>query len=121
MEKRKRNTILDTAKQTICHDRQDQYGNPEDNFQAIAEFWQTYLTKHCVGPGVFVDLGPDDVANLMVLLKMARIATGTVKEDNYVDLIGYAALGAEMVTAESLHTIETTYFGKAPHEVIGEK
>lgn len=54
----------------------------------------------------------------MVLLKMARISTGTVKEDNYVDLIGYAAPGAEMATAESLHTIETTYFGKAPHEGI---
>lgn len=121
MEKRKRSRILDTAKQTICHDRQDQYGNPEDNFQTIADYWQTYLSQRCVGPGVSVDLGPDDVANLMVLLKMARICTGTVKEDNYVDLIGYAALGAEMATAEPLYTVESTYLGKAPHEVIVEK
>ena len=32
----------------------------------------------------------------MALLKIARIATGTFKEDSYIDACGYLACGAEL-------------------------
>lgn len=42
---------------------------------------------------------PEDVAALLALLallKIARIATGHGKSDNWVDLAGYAACGGEL-------------------------
>ena len=36
-----------------------------------------------------------DVAMMMVLLKIARIAAGGGKADSWIDLAGYAACGAE--------------------------
>lgn len=45
-------------------------------------------------------LGPDDVAAMMMLLKIARIATGEPKEDNWIDAAGYAACGGEIQCRE---------------------
>lgn len=92
-----RRTVLETAIKTICQDRQDQYGNPENNFQTIAELWTTYLRAADVIK-VHSDAAvmPHDVAAMMCLLKLARVATGSAKLDNWVDLAGYAALGGEM-------------------------
>lgn len=42
-----------------------------------------------------------DVAAMMGLLKVARIATGN-KADSFVDLAGYAACAGEIATAEDL-------------------
>ena len=36
---------------------------------------------------------------MMCLLKIARLATSPMKEDNWVDLAGYAANGCELVEA----------------------
>ena len=38
----------------------------------------------------------EDVAIMMILLKIARIQTGTFKPDNYIDIAGYAACAAEV-------------------------
>ena len=38
---------------------------------------------------------------MLALLKIARIATGHAKEDNWVDLAGYAACGGEIETGGS--------------------
>jgi hypothetical protein len=35
---------------------------------------------------------------MMALLKVARIRSGQIKEDNYIDLIGYAACAGELTT-----------------------
>lgn len=37
-----------------------------------------------------------DVANMMILLKIARGANGKPKEDNWIDIAGYAACGGEL-------------------------
>ena len=37
-----------------------------------------------------------DVAAMMILLKVARLATSPDKWDNWVDIAGYAALGGEV-------------------------
>lgn len=88
-----RSECLDIAKKTVCQDRNDQYGKPEDNFKIVAEFWGSYLNK---------SLTPADVANLMILFKIAR-NMGGVKEDNYVDIAGYAACGVEVLTNDKVH------------------
>ena len=79
--------ICEEALKTINGERQDQYGNPEDAFFRIACLWSSYLGREVEG---------SDVANMMILLKMAREKEGKGKKDNYVDLIGYAALAARM-------------------------
>ena len=81
-----RETILDDAKNAVCGDRDHQYGSPEDNFNQIAHFWSVYLHKN---------LTSCDVANMMILFKLARNMTGEPKLDNWVDIAGYAACGAD--------------------------
>ncbi len=34
---------LDEAKKCVCTDRNQQYGEPEQNFSTIAQLWQAYL------------------------------------------------------------------------------
>lgn len=89
----KREEILDTAKRCVCGDREQDYGSPEKNFEVIANLWSDYL-QAC---GVEIDfLEPKDVAAMLALLKIARIASGHAKEDNWIDLAGYAACGGEI-------------------------
>lgn len=38
----------------------------------------------------------EDVAAMMVMFKMARVATGQNKVDNWIDAAGYAACGGEI-------------------------
>lgn len=82
-----RSELLDEAKSIVCGDREQDYGSPENSFHRIAEFWGTYLNQQ---------ITPVDVAAMMALLKLARVAEGHGKTDNWVDLAGYAACGAEI-------------------------
>lgn len=79
--------ILDRAKKCVCEDRESQYGSPEDSFELIAELWTVYLDY---------GLSPADVAIMMSLLKIARIATGRFKADSYIDACGYIACAGEI-------------------------
>lgn len=92
----KRAMILDAAKQCVTSDRESQYGSPEDNFKQIAELWKVYLKGRCVPKDADVCVLPEDVAVMMTLLKIARIKTGTFKEDSFVDACGYLACAAEL-------------------------
>lgn len=83
----KREDILQQAMQVITKDRQDQYGNPENNLSLIAALWSDYIGYK---------FRPDEVAIMMVLLKIARGKTGKNHVDNYVDMAGYTALAAEV-------------------------
>lgn len=88
-----RSEILDAANKCVCGDREQDYGSPEKNFELIASLWADYLQ----GSGVSLDfLEPHDVAAMLALLKIARIASGHAKEDNWIDLAGYAACGGEL-------------------------
>ena len=89
-----REEILETAKKIVMVERQDQYGTPEANFDVIARLWTTYLSA-CIGI-VDVDLSGENVAAMMILLKVARIASGSGKDDNWIDIAGYAACGGEI-------------------------
>lgn len=98
-----REYILREAARIVCHDRNTQYGEPEDSFRAIAELWETYVRENCVSPGADVCIQAADVALMMVLLKVARTFGGT-KADTYIDIAGYAACAAE--TAANTYEME---------------
>lgn len=88
-----RKDILDAALKCVNGERDLQYGSPEDSFRTIAEFWNAYL-RSTQSNGIC--LGSVDVAAMMALMKIARIATGGNKDDNWIDLAGYAACGGEL-------------------------
>ena len=90
MSAKTRAEILDSAKKCVCEDRNGQYGEPEDSFKNIAEYWEIYLRHNCVGQGADVCVTPADVAMMMALFKIARIETaGMPIADSYVDAVGY--------------------------------
>lgn len=90
--------ILDKAKQIVTKDRNSQYGEPEDNFAVIAQFWNHYLTTT---QGVCLFLSPADVAIMMTLFKIGRIATARdLHEDSYIDAAGYIACAEECAVKE---------------------
>lgn len=82
-----RKDILETARSCVCGQRDAEYGSPEDNFQLVARLWSIWLDT---------EVSSQDVAMLMILLKAARIRTGTATEDSFVDIAGYAACGGEI-------------------------
>lgn len=89
-----REEILAAAKKCVCGDRDQQYGTPENSFGVIAELWETYLKA--TNPGTEININGADVAALMALFKIARIATGTQKADSWIDAAGYIACGGEI-------------------------
>ena len=93
-----RTEILQKAQACVCGDRDQDYGSPENNFDTIARMWAAYLRalpKNALGDRC---VRAKDVAAMLALLKIARIASGHAKADNWVDLAGYAACGGEIET-----------------------
>lgn len=107
-----REDILKTATEIVCRDRNEQYGEPEDNFSIIAEYWSAYLNgKYRTG----TPISSEDVANMMSLFKLGRITTSkNHKVDNYVDLAGYAACAAECAEEELRKMYSLAEKWKAP-------
>lgn len=106
-----RKTVLTDAMQCVCTDREAQYGTPENNFAVIADFWNVYEKSKLKSSGKTTyesngdwvteyPLDAHDVAIMMCLLKIARIASGQTKADNYIDLAGYAACAGEVALKE---------------------
>jgi hypothetical protein len=82
---------LETAASAVCGDRNDSYGSPADDFSAQAAMFSAYLSRTNGQP---VSVTASDIAALMCLVKIARQAH-CPKPDNWIDLAGYAACGAE--------------------------
>lgn len=87
--------VLREAADLIDGDRNVSYGTPTQNFTNIAEMWTTRL-RHKLKDGT--ELDAVDVADLMILLKVAR-NIAQVKRDSYVDVAGYAGCGWEAAQA----------------------
>ena len=88
-----RKDILDAALKCVNGDRDRSYGSPEDSFLTIARMWNAYISAK---PVANPTLTSGDVAAMLSLLKIARIAGGVYKADNWIDLAGYAACGGEV-------------------------
>lgn len=87
-----RSDILRDAHAAICNDRNASYGEPRDNFSAIAQMWTIYLQKKL---GHLENLSAKDVGDLFILAKMGRNIHGNTTRDTYVDIAGYAACAWE--------------------------
>lgn len=76
-------SVLREAEAIIYGDREQTYGAPGKNLARIAALWSSYLDQ---------SLSREDVANLMILLKVARLQNTPTHRDSLVDICGYAAL-----------------------------
>lgn len=81
--------IAEEATELIYGDREGTYGNPAKNLRAIADFWQVYLYNLT---GTFYTISTDDVCNMLVLMKTARLINAPLHRDSLVDVIGYTLL-----------------------------
>lgn len=90
-----RQQILETLEQTICKDRQETYGTPEDSLKNIRDYWHLYLTQ------IQRPLESHDIAIMMLLLKVARIVKSPQHLDNWVDVARYAICGGELVSTKT--------------------
>lgn len=87
-----RERLLKEAIQITTSDRNAAYGKPEDNFANIAAYWSSYLTQ---STKVDIVINPQDVAHMMILMKVARLATNPSHYDSLLDIAGYAACGED--------------------------
>ena len=90
-----RSEILAEADLCVSGNREQDYGSPEQNFKTISLLWSVYLQRT---PRNYIS--EVDVAAMLSLLKIARIASGNAKADNWIDLAGYAACGGELESAD---------------------
>ena len=91
-------TLLDEAAETVAA-RGKPYGGVEDNFERIARLWTAHIENRyggVVAPTGDVTLDGTDVALMMVLLKIARLANDPAHRDSWVDIAGYAACGGSL-------------------------
>lgn len=79
------------AAELLTGERQDDYGQPIDNFNRIARLWNAYKGDDYFTPRI--------IAELMVLLKMARSMHKST-EDTEKDKVGYTLLAAEFAEFE---------------------
>jgi len=90
-----REDFLKQAESLINGPRAKEYGPARLNHQRIADIWTILLAKKLAA-----DITPEDVVACMVGLKLARLAEDIHKDDSWVDIIGYAALGGEIINDE---------------------
>ncbi|UYL86813.1 hypothetical protein SEA_RONA_25 [Microbacterium phage Rona] len=89
----KREQTLREANRIIHGDREKDYGAPIDSFTRLAAAFNVVLAGR-LKEGDSLD--PVDAANLMIAMKLSRLAGGDRKDDTFVDLAGYAALASEV-------------------------
>lgn len=84
-------SILTTAEEIINGQRAQDYGDARENHQRIADLWNVYLQNE---PGD--EVSPEDVAVMMILLKIARFMENGYHHDTVVDIAGYAGVLEKM-------------------------
>ena len=82
----KREEILQEAETLINGDRAKDYGDAYVNHKRIADMWSVVFGKEVTVRQVILS---------MIAMKVARLVHDS-KEDSWVDVCGYAALGGEL-------------------------
>lgn len=82
-----RDQVIDQAASLISGDRDEQYGPAQLSFQNIADVWGVILGKRPT---------EKQVGLMLAGLKLARLSYDIDHTDSWTDMIGYAALGAEV-------------------------
>jgi hypothetical protein len=105
--------ILDKVKNLLNEDREKTHGNKIVNHENIARLWTGYLINKF---RFNIILLPEDVANLMALLKIARTQNGEHNIDDYIDSCGYAAIAGEITENRYTSSKITNIFKKDKDE-----
>lgn len=79
--------ICAAAAALVSGDRARTHGDKFQNHMNIATLWTAYLG---------VPVTPLQVAQMMVLLKVARTKGGSLNRDDFVDAAGYSGVAAEI-------------------------
>ena len=88
----KRKKLLEAVEACVCQNRMSQYGDAEDNFADIADMVNVIGRRRgWLASGKFIS--SQDVALVMLAVKMSRIANDPSHLDSWVDAAGYAACG----------------------------
>jgi hypothetical protein len=87
------NTSLLDDVEEIIKGNSTTHGDPERNFQNIADYWTLYLQIEDKLQ-INEELTRDDVSEMMDLLKFARGQTGEYNDDDYRDRIAYTVFSA---------------------------
>lgn len=85
-----RSKVLGAAAACVNGGRDQQYGEPLIVFDHISRLWTAHLG---------IPITPAKVAQLMILMKVARAGANPAHADSWVDIAGYAACGAEVAGA----------------------
>lgn len=92
----RRREILERIASCVCRDRQNTYGDAEDNFQNIADYWTLWLQQR----GLLAkdkEIDALDVAQMSAFIKTARKVGNPGYLDNWIDGGGYEVCGAGIV------------------------
>ena len=100
MEVKTADKYVDIARDLLTGSRQSQNGDKIRNHENIGRLWEAYLKSRDL-MNHDDKLLASDVSRLMVLLKIARSVYGNYNEDDYVDMIGYAAISGEITGSEN--------------------
>lgn len=87
----RRKEAIAEVQSCVCRDRQSTYGDAEDNFANIAKMWSVYTGT---------TFKAQDVAAMMILVKIARMRSSPDHRDNWIDAAGYAVCGAGIVKSK---------------------
>ena len=82
--------VLEEAKDLIYGQRANDYGDAQSNFQRMADLVNPIIKK---ADG---NLTATDMALVMIQVKIARLQETPDHEDSWIDIAGYAALGAQI-------------------------
>ena len=85
--------ILKKTEKLVSKDREDKHGDKVINHENIGRLWTSYLQNKFK---LNLQILPEDVANLMSLLKIARTQAGKFNLDDYIDACGYLAISGEI-------------------------
>lgn len=86
-----RSELLTEANRIIGGDRAETYGDARESFNRIGLLWGDLLGQ---------TVSATDVARMMVLMKVSRLHLHPDHADSWLDIAGYAALGAEIAEAK---------------------
>lgn len=89
-------SILLKAEEIINGQRAKDYGDARENHQRIADLWNVYLQME---PDE--SIAPEDVAVMMILLKIARLMENGYHRDTVTDIAGYAGVLEKMQLPEA--------------------
>ena len=92
-----RREALHQVESCVCQDRQNTYGDAEDNFADIAAIANVMLKSKLAKP-----LDAKDVAMFSCAIKCARLGTSPEHLDNSIDLAGYAVCMAGLVKKDQI-------------------